>query len=184
MGFGTETALTLRGNPAAPADRYDLTITSSGRLQIRRWRGGAAAVLGDVASGIPELGNWASLTFTASGSSPVTLAATVNGATRLTVTDGSAAALTSAGVAGMTATAAGVWFDDFKLTALGPNSGGADGGSDGGTPDAGFDGGTPDAGSGGGVDGGLTGGNDWPFYRHDLAGTGASSESLSAAQAP
>ena len=193
VGFGTETALTLRGNPAAPADRYDLTITSSGRLQIRRWRAGASTVLGDVASGIPDLGNWASLTFSASGLSPVTLAATVDGVTRLTVTDGSAAALTSAGVAGMTATAAGVWFDDFKLTALGPTSGvdggTPDAGSDGGAPDAGSDGGTPDAGSDGGTpdagtDGGLPGGNDWPFYRHDLAGTGASNESLSAAQAP
>src|SRR5207245_5081676 len=112
VGFGTETALTLRGNPAAPADRYDLAVTTSGRLRIRRWRGGAATVLGDVDSGIPELGNWAALPSTASGWSPVTLTAAVNGATRLSVTDGSAAALTSTGVAGMTATAAGVWFDD------------------------------------------------------------------------
>jgi hypothetical protein len=163
VGFGTEMALTLRGNTAAPKDRYDLAITSAGRLRIRRWRSGSATVLGDVASGIPYLNEWASFSFTVSGTAPVMLTGAVNGATKLTVTDGSSAALTAPGLAGMTNTMSGSWVDDFKLTALGtatPPS------PDGGTPDAGADAGTPPDGGtipdggaipDGGTDGGVAG---------------------------
>ena len=160
VGFGTEMALTLRGNTAAPKDRYDLAITSAGRLRIRRWRSGSATVLGDVASGIPDPGEWASFSFTVSGTAPVTLTGAVNGTTKLTVTDGSSAALTVPGLAGMTNTMSGSWVDDFNLTALGtatppPPGGTPDAGSDGGTPpDGGTDAGTPPD---GGPDGGVPG---------------------------
>jgi hypothetical protein len=117
VGFGTELAVTLRSSPLGTAgDRYDAAITSSGRLRIRRWRSGAATVLGDVASGLPDLTEWASISFTVVGTSPVILTAAVNGQTRLTVTDGSASAIAVPGYAGFTATVAGVVFDDFRLS--------------------------------------------------------------------
>jgi hypothetical protein len=118
VGFGTELAVTLRGSPAGTSgDRYDAAITSSGRLRIRRWRAGSATILGDVASGIPDLRNWATISFTVTGTSPVVLTAGIDGQTKLTVTDGSSAAIATPGYAGFTATASGVWFDDFKLSA-------------------------------------------------------------------
>jgi hypothetical protein len=120
VGFGTELALTLRGDPSAPRNRYDLVLTSNGRLRIRRWRNGSVTVLGDVASGLPFLSDWASFSFTVSGTAPVTLTATLNGKVKLTVTDGSSAALTAPGVAGFTNLVAGNWIDDFTLTALAP----------------------------------------------------------------
>ena len=149
VGFGTEMALTLRGSPAAPKDRYDLAITSAGRLRIRRWRSGSVTVLGDVPSGIPDLGKFTPFSFTVTGTAPVILTGAVNGVTKLTVTDGSSAALTAPGLAGMTNTMSGSWVDDFQLTALGstpepppPPSPPPDGGVDGGTPP---DAGTPAA---------------------------------------
>ena len=105
--------------PSASGDRYDAAITSSGRLRIRRWRSGTATLLGDVASGIPDLRNWASLSFTVTGTSPVVLTAAVNGQPKLTVSDGSPSAIGTAGYAGFTATASGVWFDDFRLSVAG-----------------------------------------------------------------
>ncbi|HYV65293.1 MAG TPA: hypothetical protein VE964_03560, partial [Myxococcales bacterium] len=120
VGFHTEMALTLRGNPAAPKDRYDLAITSAGRLRIRRWRSGSVTVLGDLPSGIPDLSKFTPFSFTVTGTAPVILTAAVNGVTKLTVTDGSSLALTAPGIAGMTNTMSGSWVDDFKLTALGP----------------------------------------------------------------
>jgi hypothetical protein len=119
VGFGTELAVTLRGaSGSTTGDRYDAAITSSGRLRIRRWRGGSATVLGDVASGIPDLTDWARISFTVSGTAPVMLTVAVNGTPKLTIADGSAQALTTAGYAGLSATAAGVWFDDFTLRAV------------------------------------------------------------------
>ncbi|HWE26063.1 MAG TPA: N,N-dimethylformamidase beta subunit family domain-containing protein [Myxococcales bacterium] len=151
VGFGTELALTLRGDPAAPQNRYDLALTSDGRLRIRRWRGGSVTVLGDVASGLPWLTEFESFSFTVSGTAPVTLTAALNGKVKLTVTDGSSAALTESGMAGFTNLVAGTWIDDFTLTGFDEvGSGTPDGGiPDGGiNPDAGIpDGGTnPDAG--------------------------------------
>src|SRR5947208_3917783 len=83
-----ELSLTLRGNPNAPGDRYDLAVTSDNRLRIRRWRNGSATVLGAVSTGLPWLPEWESFSFTVSGNAPVVLTATLNGTTRLTVTDG------------------------------------------------------------------------------------------------
>jgi hypothetical protein len=118
VGFGTELAVTLR--EASGGDRYDAAITSSGRLRIRRWRGGTATVLGDVASGIPDVTDWATIRFNVTGAAPVVLTAAVNGTTKLTVADASSQALTAQGRAGISATAAGVWFDDFTLRAASP----------------------------------------------------------------
>ena len=128
VGFGSlENGFTLRETPSG--DRYELVLLSNGHVQIRRWRTGSVTVLGDVPSGIAELGNWATFAFTAQGAGPVSLTAAVNGSTTLAVTDVSAQALTTAGAAGLTSRNAGVWFDDFTLTAL-AGGGGTDIGAD------------------------------------------------------
>ena len=162
----TTAALDLR--EAASGDRYDLALTSAGRLQIRRHKGGTTTVLGDVASGIADLGNWATIALSATGAGPVQLVASVNGVPKLSVTDTSASALKGAGTAGLWTDLAGIWFDDFVVTGNADSGGTPDAGTpdagtpdagtpdagttDAGTPDAGTsDAGTPDAGSGGGT---------------------------------
>src|SRR5438067_4176197 len=155
VGFGTAaTGLTLREAPSG--DRYDMVVLSNGHLQIRRWKSGSVTVLGDAASGIPDLGDWATVAFTAQGAAPVQLTGSVNGVIRLSVTDASAQAIMTAGGAGLTSLWSGTWFDDFKLTATGTGGGGSDGGipdagvdagTDAGAPDGGTDAGVPDAGA-------------------------------------
>ncbi len=139
-------ALDLRAS--ASNDRYDVALQGNGHLQIRRTRGGTTTVLGDVASGIADLGNWATIGLSATGSGPVQLVASVNGTPKLTVTDSSSSAIPGPGTAGMSASLAGIWFDDFVVKGAG-TGGGSDGGvPDAGTPDAGTpDAGTPDAGT-------------------------------------
>jgi hypothetical protein len=138
-------ALDLRESGAG--DRYDVALLSSGRLQIRRYRGGATTVLGDVESGVADLHDWATIALSATGAGPVHLVGSVNGVVKLTITDASASAIVTPGTAGMATNLAGVVFDDFTVT--GQEGGGAAGG----VPDAGtagggaMDGGTPDAGS-------------------------------------
>jgi hypothetical protein len=152
VNFNAATAaLDLR--ETANNDRYDVGVTSTGRLQIRRHRGSTTTVLGDVASGIADLGDWATIALTATGAGPVQLVASVNGVPKLSVTDSSASAITSAGTAGLWTTLAGIWFDDFVVTGNGDGGGAPDAGPpdagppDAGTPDAGPpDAGTPDAG--------------------------------------
>src|SRR5439155_8379922 len=109
-----------------------------------------------------DLSEWATAAFTVQGTGPVTLTATVNGALRLTVIDSNAQAITSAGATGLTTLAAGTWFDDFTLTAIGGGGGAPDGGvPDAGVPDAGTDAGVPDAGTDAGVpDAGTDAGTD------------------------
>jgi hypothetical protein len=148
-------AVDLRVQPNG--DRYDVALLSDGHLQIRRWRAGGSTVLGDVASGIAELGWWSTIALSASGAGPVQLVASVNGVPKLSVSDTSEAAVTPAGTAGMSTSLAGIWFDDFVVTGGGsagtdasvPDAGSADAGSpDAGSPDAGSpDAGSPDAGS-------------------------------------
>ncbi|HTO99598.1 MAG TPA: hypothetical protein VMK66_21260, partial [Myxococcales bacterium] len=154
---GGEAMLELRvsGN-----DRYALALTAGGKLEIRRYRAGAATVLGSVASGIPDLGEWHSFAFAVQGNGTVTLTASVDGVAKISATDSSASALTFAGASGIAATVAGILFDDFTLTGAGtvenpPFDGGT---PDAGPPDAGMpDGGAPDAGGpdGGAPDGGA-----------------------------
>jgi hypothetical protein len=98
------------------ANRYVLALTTAGRLEIRRYAGTSFTVLGSAASGIPDLGELAAISFAVQGSGPVTLTGYVNGVAVLTVTDSSSSAYRSAGGAGMAATVAGIWFDDFTLT--------------------------------------------------------------------
>jgi hypothetical protein len=112
---GGESMLELR---ASGSDRYALVLSASGALQIRRYSGGAQAVLGSVPSGISELRAWHSFGFSAQGTAPVTLIGSVDGVPKLTVTDTDSSALTGAGAAGIAATFAGIWFDDFVLEPL------------------------------------------------------------------
>src|SRR6185503_518268 len=130
---------------SAANSRYAVALLGNGHLQIQRRAGSAVTVLGDVASGVADLGDWATIGLSATGAGPVQLVAAVNGVTKLTVTDSSSSAIAAPGTAGMSTALAGIWFDDFVVTGLLPPGGG---GGDGGTPDAGTpDAGTPDAGT-------------------------------------
>jgi hypothetical protein len=138
-------------------DRYDVALLSNGHIQVRRHNGGTITILGDTASGIADLNNWATISLSVSGANPVRLVASVNGTAKLTLSDTSASAIVLAGTAGMATNLAGIWFGSFTVS----TSGGAentDGGTlDGGTLDAGIlDGGTLDGGTldGGTLDGG------------------------------
>jgi hypothetical protein len=111
----TEAALALR--QTGSGDRYDVALLANGHLQIRRHDGGATIVLGDAPSGIHDLTEWATISLSARGAGPVQLTASVNGSVRLSVSDASAAAITAAGTAGISTHRAGVWFDDFVVTA-------------------------------------------------------------------
>ena len=92
-----------------------VALLANGHLQIRRTRGGATTVLGDVASGIADLSNWSTIGLSATGSGPVQLVASVNGTTKLTVTDSSTSAVVAAGTSGISTQLAGVSFDDFVV---------------------------------------------------------------------
>src|SRR5204862_177655 len=59
-------------------DRYDVGLLANGHLQIRRYNGATTTVLGDVASGIADLGNWATIALQATGARPVQLVASVS----------------------------------------------------------------------------------------------------------
>jgi hypothetical protein len=116
-GFGVpEVGVFLRANGASD---YDAILTGSGQVQIRREQAGGTVVLGQGPSGLSDLGVMSTLTLTATGASPVSLVATVNGRVVATASDSGSAALTGAGRAGMWTTRAGVVFDDFVLTAEG-----------------------------------------------------------------
>ena len=97
---------------------YALVYLPSGRVQIRRYRGGDFVVLGEAAGGQSSAWGGATFTLAAWGSGPVHLAASVNGQVRLVVTDASPAALGDKGLAGVFTPIAGVWFDDFKVREL------------------------------------------------------------------
>ncbi|MGZ6141709.1 MAG: hypothetical protein ACXWLM_00130, partial [Myxococcales bacterium] len=131
------------------SNSYAVALLANGHLQIQRRIGSTTTVLGDVASGIADLGWWATIALKVTGAGPVQLVASVDGAQKLSITDSSASAIVAPGTAGLWTTMAGIWFDDFTVT--GYTSGG------GGTPDAGTpDAGTPDAGTAdGGTDGGT-----------------------------
>ncbi|MFL5319320.1 MAG: hypothetical protein ACJ790_06655 [Myxococcaceae bacterium] len=118
VGFGVpQTSLALRAQGSPNFDRYELTLTGTGNVQVRRIRGGVATILGTAASGIADLTNFATLSLTATGAGPVTLTARVNGVTRLTVTDTSTSAIVTTGRAGLATNRAGVAWDDFQLSA-------------------------------------------------------------------
>src|SRR5262249_12420923 len=96
---------------------YDVVLLASGAVQIRRVVGGIVTVLAQSTPVVTDLrGSFATLTLRATGAGPVTLSAAANGATILTTTDGSAAALQGAGYAGLWTSSAGVVFDNFMLT--------------------------------------------------------------------
>jgi hypothetical protein len=114
VGFGFEGAIDLRGSASAPGDRYDLALLPNGHVQIRKHGGGATTVLGDAPSGIPDLGDWATLALSATGAGPVTILGSVNGAAVLSATDSSNPL--QAGRAGMSASHSGLWFRSFSIT--------------------------------------------------------------------
>src|SRR5439155_2272793 len=112
-------------------------------LQVRRHNGATVTVLGQAPSGIADLGWWATIGLSVTGSNPVTLVGSANGVAKVIVNDSSASAITAAGTAGMWTDLAGIWFRDFTVRTRGP-AGCAEGGrADAGPPDAG----PPDAGS-------------------------------------
>src|SRR5207302_1207808 len=126
--------------------------------------------------------------FAVQGANPVSLSGYVNGRLVVSAADSSASALTAPGSAGIAATYAGIWFDNFTLSGATTSGGGSDGGvTDGGTMDGGtMDGGIIDGGTidGGIIDGGtIDGGSDWPIYRHDSSGGSDSPDPLTPSQA-
>ena len=156
-GFGVpEVGLFLRQSGTS---RYELVLLTNGNLRIRRIAAGVVTVLGEAASGIPDLSEPAKLSLTAVGKGPVQLNASVGGVARLSATDSTPGALSSAGTAGLFTTSAGVWFAAFRLYAeQGATAG--DAGTDGGSLDAGVDAGPPDAGTdAGSLDAGVDGGS-------------------------
>lgn len=153
LGFGVpEIGVSLRAS--INGDRYDAILLGNGSLRIRRVRGGAMTTLGEVPGGAGPLDQWITVSLQAVGGNPVQLVAAVNGADRLSVTDGSTNAITSAGRAGLWTTRQGVMFQAFKLWSAGAPP-------------------PPPP----------TNDNDWPFYRRDLMGTGAAPGSLTTTQA-
>ena len=120
---------------------YEVALLPDGRVQIGRGNGTSVAALGTVASGLADLGAWNTFGLSVSGANPVTLVASVNARSVLTITDSSASAITTAGSAEIYADHAGTAVDDFVVTGKAPPA------TDGGTPDAGTDAGTPDSGT-------------------------------------
>ena len=149
VNFGVA-PVTLDLREQASNDRYDVTLTSGGHLQIRRHNGSTTTVLGDVASGIGDLSTWNTIALAATGAGPVQLVASVNGAPKVSVTDASSSAIVGPGTVGITTSMSGIGVDNFIVTGSATSSGGgADAGTaDAGTPDSGTpDAGTPDAGT-------------------------------------
>jgi hypothetical protein len=100
------------------SDRYDAILVPGGLLRIRRLVAGRATVLAEGPSGIASPAGFARVALSASGGSPVTLVAEVDGVERLRAVDASAAALPGPGHAGLWAYGAGVRFDAFSVSAL------------------------------------------------------------------
>ncbi|MBS2029741.1 MAG: exo-alpha-sialidase [Deltaproteobacteria bacterium] len=123
LGFGVaHTAIFMRSTLTG-SSRYQLDLISNGHAQIQRVSGGTTTVLADVASGLSDLGVPATLTLTATGTSPVQLVAFVNGRQIASATDSSSAAITGNGYAGLFTLNAGVAFDTFVLSGAGSSSG-------------------------------------------------------------
>ena len=123
LGFGVaHTAVFMRSTLTGSA-RYQLDLISNGHAQIQRVSGGTTTVLADVASGLSDLSVPATLTLTATGTSPVQLVAFVNGRQIASATDSSSAAITGSGYAGLYTLNAGVVFDTFVLSGTGTSSG-------------------------------------------------------------
>jgi hypothetical protein len=102
--------------------RYSLMYLKNGRLQVRREVGTSVKVLGEASSGLSSSWDAVTLSFSARGSGPVELVASVNGQVRLTVVDSSSSALKGPGTAGLATPIAGVWFNDFQVHALEPDT--------------------------------------------------------------
>ena len=113
VGFGGGDAmLELRTRGAT---RYALVLAADGTLELRRYQSGTATTLARAPSGIADLTNWSSLSFSVSGTGPVVLNGYVNNLLRLSASDSGSQAITAAGAAGIAATMSGMWFDDFTL---------------------------------------------------------------------
>src|SRR5204862_2706277 len=96
-------------------DRYDVALLANGTLQVRRHNGATVTVLGQAPSGIADLGWWATIGLSVTGSNPVRPLRSANGVAKVIVNDSSASAITAAGAAGMWTDLAGIWFRDFTL---------------------------------------------------------------------
>ncbi|WP_228530579.1 MULTISPECIES: exo-alpha-sialidase [Myxococcaceae] len=150
QSFGvSEVGLALR---AQGASRYGAVLRTDGRVELRRYTSTTAfTVLGSAASGLSSASEAFTLKLSAQGAGPVQLTVSVNGTSRLALTDASSSALGAAGSAGLATLRAGIWFDAFRVRALEGAAPAPDAGTplpDAGTPDAGTppDAGTSDAG--------------------------------------
>jgi hypothetical protein len=118
--------------PTLAGDRYDFVLLGSGDVQLRRFRGGVATVLGEAQSGVIDPSEPTTLALEASGAGPVVLVASLAGIPVLQVSDADPAAIVGSGFAGMWSSSAGVGLGAFVLTGVsGPVDGGA---ADHGTP--------------------------------------------------
>ena len=114
VGFGGgEAMLELR---SAGSTRYALVLAPDGTLVLRRYLGGTVTTLKTAASGIADLTDWSSMSFSISGTAPVVLNGSVNNVLRVSATDSGSQAITAAGGAGIAATLSGIWIDDFTLS--------------------------------------------------------------------
>src|SRR6185312_15387165 len=98
------------------SSRYQLDLIANGHVQLQRVVSGTTTVLVDVASGLSDLGEPATLTLSASGAAPVLMTGSVNGKVILSATDSSSSAISTSGYAGMYTLNAGVVFDIFVLS--------------------------------------------------------------------
>src|SRR5438045_1892236 len=110
-------------------DRYDVALLANGTLQVRRHNGATVTVLGQAPSGIADLGWWATIGLSVTGSNPVKLVGSANGIAKVIVNDSSASAVTAAGTAGMWTDLAGIWFRDFTVSGSRAAGGTANGAS-------------------------------------------------------
>jgi len=116
VGFGVpEIGIFVRAPSTTSTDRYEAVIARNGNLRIQRVRSGTTTILGQAASKISDLTEFATVSLTVTGTSPVTLTAKVNGTPILTATDSSAQAITAAGYGGLWTTNAGVVWEAFRL---------------------------------------------------------------------
>ncbi len=108
FSFGVpEAGLAIRTQRGSD-DRYVAVLLANRNVQVRRIRSGASTSLGEGSSGLASLDQFSTLALATSGASPVSLQVWVNGQLRLTLSDSSPSAISSAGRAGLSTASAGV----------------------------------------------------------------------------
>jgi outer membrane protein assembly factor BamB len=140
---------------AFDSDLYAAQISTQGQVNLYRRNSWAWTQLGTASAAIAA-GTEYTLELDVSGSSPVQLTVSLNGARAISVADSSASRITS-GVPGIENYDANVKYDSFVVSGAGSPP----------PPPP------PPPPTGG----------DWPFYRHDVAGTSNAGGSITSAQA-